>query len=92
MTSQVLKLFSTLKPLNVKPLNPLPRKNKSILPNCCNSIVNINLPLQPISRVIVLRQSAEEGKSGQQRATHRLRAGPDLGRGESATENYRPDF
>ena len=29
------------------------------------------------------------GKSGQQRATHRLMAGPDSDREESATENYR---
>jgi hypothetical protein len=27
------------------------------------------------------------GKSGQQRTTHRLMAGPDFGREESATEN-----
>jgi hypothetical protein len=29
------------------------------------------------------------GKSGQQRTTHRLTAGPDSDREESATENYR---
>jgi len=34
----------------------------------------------------------ERGKSGQHRATHRLIAGPDLGREESATENNCPEY